>query len=117
MSFTVVKETTDFLWVITKQLERIDAAASNIDFSSRHNLRNTLLKYVMAVRTLYVDVSAVVDVPDFSKVLDDMMLSLLDGNGKALDIIKALEEIRRTILRRLKEENLLYRVSSIGVST
>ncbi len=117
MTYQVIKETTDFLVVLSRQIDRVNQAASSIDFGSRHALRNSLLRYLMAVRSLYVDVSAIIDVPNFKEVLDKMLISLLDGNGKVLDVVKALEEIRRTLLKRLKEENLLYRVSSLGVST
>ena len=114
MSAPLYRETTDYVWALTRQIDRVAEAASSIDVVGlRRGTRLGLLRYAVALRQLYAMVRPVlrkVEIPDHQRELEEAIDKLLRGDAGGLARIwRRLDQIQMELIRALYEEDLLIR--------
>ena len=115
MSFTVIKQTIDYVGNISAQIDRVSEAASNIDDTTIHRFRASLKRFYYALQQLCSLVRGVSS--EAEKFENEMkkILTLLSSN-KSSDLYEAfltLHEIQVGLIRILDKHRLLIRRSVI----
>ena len=114
MSAPLYRETTDYVWALTRQIDRVAEAASGIDVAGlRKGARQGLLRYAVALRQLYAMVYPVlrrVEIPDHRRELEEAITALLRGDARELaKVWRRLDQIQMELIRALYDEDLLIR--------
>ncbi len=114
MSLVEYRETIDYVWVVSRQLDRVAEAASSIDVAAvKRGARLGLLRYAIALRQLYVLVKPVLRktrLPDHLSELEEAIEKLLRGDARELARIwRRLDQIQMEIVAALNMEDLLVR--------
>ena len=114
MSAPLYRETTDYVWALTRQIDRVAEAASSIDVAGlRKGARQGLLRYAVALRQLYAMVYPVlrrVEIPDHRRELEEAISILLRGDARELaKVWRRLDQIQMELIRALYDEDLLIR--------
>jgi hypothetical protein len=113
LSAPLYRETTDYVWALTRQIDRVAEAANGIDAAGvKRGARLGLLRYATALRQLYVMVKPVlmrVEIPDHMGEIREIMRGLLSGSIGLLEAWRRLDRIQMELIRALQEEDLLIR--------
>ena len=114
MSAPLYRETTDYVWALTRQIDRVAEAASSIDAAGvKRGARLGLLRYAIALRQLYAMVRPVLrrtEIPDHQRELEEAITEIMKAGPERLaEIWRKLDQIQMELIEALYHENLLIR--------
>ncbi len=114
MSAPLYREAADYVWALTRQIDRVAEAASSIDVAGvKRGTRLGLLRYAVALRQLYAMVYPVlrrVEIPDHGRELEEAISALLRGDARELARVwRRLDKIQVELIRALYDRDLLIR--------
>ena len=114
MGALLYRETTDYVWALTKQIDRMAEAASSIDAAGvKRGARLGLLRYAVALRQLYAMVKPVLqqtEIPDHMAELEKTIGDIMSANAERLaEIWRRLDRIQMEMIQTLHVEGLLIR--------
>ncbi len=114
MSTPLYRETTDYVWALTRQIDRVAEAASSIDAAGvKRSARLGLLRYAVALRQLYAMVRPVLrstEIPDHMRELEETITEIMKaGPEKLAEIWRKLDQIQMELIQALHVEGLLIR--------
>lgn len=114
MAAPLYRETTDYVWALTRQIDRVAEAASSIDAAGvRRGARLGLLRYAIALRQLYAMVKPVLKkavIPDHQRELEEAITEIMKAGPEGLaEIWRKLDQIQMELIQALHVEGLLIR--------
>jgi len=114
LSAPLYRETTDYVWALTRQIDRVAEAASSIDAAGvKRGARLGLLRYAIALRQLYAMVRPVLrrtEIPDHQRELEEAITEIMKAGPERLaEIWRKLDQIQMELIEALYHENLLIR--------
>ncbi|NOZ89487.1 MAG: hypothetical protein GXO15_06140 [Crenarchaeota archaeon] len=114
MAAPLYRETTDYVWALTRQIDRVAEAASSIDAAGvKRGARLGLLGYAIALRQLYTMVKPVLqqtEIPDHMAKLEKTIGDIMRADAERLaEIGRKLDRIQMELIQALHVECLLIR--------
>ena len=116
MSFTVVRESVDYLWVISRQIDRCAELGTKFWQPDQASARDRLKAFIGCVWQLYYLSMPVVKrskLPDYSETLAKL-LEAKEHRGMLVAVWNDVNKVFATIVKALDHEQLLVRVSGLG---
>jgi len=114
MGAPLYRETADYVWALTRQIDRVAEAASSIDAAgARRSARLGLLRYAVALRQLYAMVKPILrktEIPDHQRELEETITEIMRAGPERLaEIWRKLDQIQMELIQALHVEGLLIR--------